>query len=207
MLGTASTRKNAQPLLVSRAADYTNVVFRAEIAANPGTEAFVGVRLQQQGDTWVGMALRIYDDGGNILAGKQWSNFGHREPGLKRLPFNYGDFFRIRMRMVGNENWIAVNGTATSVVKYNGPRSHTNKGSVGIHIMDIANIHNTKAKLSELIKRALAGEEVVIAKAGEPMVRLTPVQQDLTPRKGAVMTTPGMRRPWSGMPSSGGTNA
>ena len=53
--------------------------------------------------------------------------------------------------------------------------------------MHIANIHDAKAKLSELIKRALAGEEVVIAKAGEPMVRLTPVQHDLTPRKGGQL--------------------
>ena len=53
--------------------------------------------------------------------------------------------------------------------------------------MHIANIHDAKAKLSEQIKRALAGEEVVIAKSGEPMVRLTPVQQDLTPRQGGQL--------------------
>ena len=53
--------------------------------------------------------------------------------------------------------------------------------------MHIANIHDAKAKLSELIKRALAGEEVVIARAGEPMVRLTPVQHNLTPRKGGQL--------------------
>ena len=50
--------------------------------------------------------------------------------------------------------------------------------------MHIENIHNAKAHLSKLIKRALAGEEVVIARAGEPLVRLTPVQQDTTPRQG-----------------------
>ena len=53
--------------------------------------------------------------------------------------------------------------------------------------MHVTNIHEAKAKLSQLIKRALAGEEVVIAKAGEPMVRLTPVQQDLTPRQGGQL--------------------
>lgn len=53
--------------------------------------------------------------------------------------------------------------------------------------MHITNIHGAKAKLSELIKRALAGEDVVIAKAGEPMVRLTPVQPDLTPRQGGQL--------------------
>jgi prevent-host-death family protein len=51
----------------------------------------------------------------------------------------------------------------------------------------VTNIHDAKARLSELIKRALAGEEVVIAKAGEPMVRLTPLQPDLTPRQGGQL--------------------
>jgi prevent-host-death family protein len=53
--------------------------------------------------------------------------------------------------------------------------------------MYVTNIHDAKAKLSQLIKRALAGEEVVIAKAGEPMVRLTPIQPDLTPRQGGQL--------------------
>lgn len=38
-----------------------------------------------------------------------------------------------------------------------------------------ANIHEAKTTLSKLIERALAGEEVVIAKAGKPLVHLTPV--------------------------------
>ena len=53
--------------------------------------------------------------------------------------------------------------------------------------MYVTNIHDAKAKLSELIKRAIAGEEVVIARAGEPMVRLTPVRHDLTPRQGGQL--------------------
>ncbi len=53
--------------------------------------------------------------------------------------------------------------------------------------MHLTNIHDAKARLSELVKRALAGEEVVIAKAGEPMVRLTPIQPDLTPRQGGQL--------------------
>lgn len=38
-----------------------------------------------------------------------------------------------------------------------------------------ANIHEAKTTLSKLIKRALAGEEVIIAKAGKPLVHLTPI--------------------------------
>lgn len=38
-----------------------------------------------------------------------------------------------------------------------------------------ANIHEAKTTLSKLIERALAGEEVIIARAGKPVVRLSPV--------------------------------
>ena len=37
------------------------------------------------------------------------------------------------------------------------------------------NIGEAKTRLSELIAAAVRGEEVVVAKAGEPQVRLTPV--------------------------------
>jgi len=42
------------------------------------------------------------------------------------------------------------------------------------------NIHKAKSTLSKLIERALSGDEVIIAKAGTPMVRLVPVDR---PRK------------------------
>ena len=38
--------------------------------------------------------------------------------------------------------------------------------------MQIANISETKAKLSALIEKVLAGEEVIITKAGKPVARL-----------------------------------
>ncbi|MEO8096455.1 MAG: type II toxin-antitoxin system prevent-host-death family antitoxin [Acidobacteriota bacterium] len=37
------------------------------------------------------------------------------------------------------------------------------------------NIHEAKTQLSKLIERALAGEEVTIAKAGKPLVKLIPI--------------------------------
>jgi len=37
------------------------------------------------------------------------------------------------------------------------------------------NIHEAKTHLSRLIERAERGEEIIIAKAGTPKVRLTPV--------------------------------
>jgi prevent-host-death family protein len=50
--------------------------------------------------------------------------------------------------------------------------------------MEIANIHEAKSQLSKLIDHAMNGEEVVIAKAGQPMVRLVPIHADESPRRG-----------------------
>jgi prevent-host-death family protein len=40
------------------------------------------------------------------------------------------------------------------------------------------NVHDAKTNLSKLIERARAGETIVIAKAGEPMVQLVPVEKE-----------------------------
>jgi prevent-host-death family protein len=37
------------------------------------------------------------------------------------------------------------------------------------------NMHDAKSQLSRLVERAQAGEEIVIARAGSPAVRLVPV--------------------------------
>ena len=50
--------------------------------------------------------------------------------------------------------------------------------------MEITNIHQAKSQLSKLVERALQGEEVIIARAGKPMVRLVPVHQSDQPRRG-----------------------
>lgn len=50
--------------------------------------------------------------------------------------------------------------------------------------MEIANIHEAKSNLSKLIEQALQGEEVVIAKAGMPVIRLVPISVDTSPRVG-----------------------
>ncbi len=52
--------------------------------------------------------------------------------------------------------------------------------------MSTSNIHEAKTNLSKLIEAALRGEEVVIAKAGKPVVRLVaiveePAEKPLTP--------------------------
>ena len=42
--------------------------------------------------------------------------------------------------------------------------------------MHIANVPEAKAQLSALIERALAGEEVIIGKAGKPVAKLVKYQ-------------------------------
>lgn len=42
--------------------------------------------------------------------------------------------------------------------------------------MQTVNVHEAKTHLSRLIAKVMAGEEVIIAKAGKPMVRLIAVE-------------------------------
>jgi prevent-host-death family protein len=43
--------------------------------------------------------------------------------------------------------------------------------------MTTVNVHEAKTHLSDLLARAERGEEIVIARAGKPIVRLEPIQQ------------------------------
>jgi prevent-host-death family protein len=45
------------------------------------------------------------------------------------------------------------------------------------------NLHDAKTHLSRYVDQALAGEEVVIARAGKPLVRLMPVGSEPQPRR------------------------
>lgn len=45
------------------------------------------------------------------------------------------------------------------------------------------NIHEAKTHLSRLVERAANGEEVIIAKAGKPMVKLVPVGEVSRPKR------------------------
>ncbi|MEM8964307.1 MAG: type II toxin-antitoxin system prevent-host-death family antitoxin [Acidobacteriota bacterium] len=51
--------------------------------------------------------------------------------------------------------------------------------------MEIVNSYEAKTHLSELIRRALAGERIVIAKAGKPLVELRPFREQ-APRVGGI---------------------
>jgi prevent-host-death family protein len=47
----------------------------------------------------------------------------------------------------------------------------------------ITNLYEAKTHLSELVERAAAGEEIIIAKAGRPKARLMPLEKHARPRK------------------------
>jgi prevent-host-death family protein len=59
----------------------------------------------------------------------------------------------------------------------------------------VVNVHEAKTHLSRLIEQALAGEEVVIARAGKPAVTLKPVPEEKKTRprgllQGQIWTAP-----------------
>ena len=49
--------------------------------------------------------------------------------------------------------------------------------------MQIFNIHEAKTNLSKLIEKTLNGEEIIIAKAGKPVISLNSYKEKLKPRK------------------------
>ena len=65
--------------------------------------------------------------------------------------------------------------------------------------MKLVNIQAAKTHLSRLVEEAAAGEEIVIAKAGRPCVRLVPCTPAATPRvlggwEGVLHIDPGFDR-------------
>ena len=48
----------------------------------------------------------------------------------------------------------------------------------------LVNIYQAKSQLSALLEKAQAGEEVVIARAGKPIARLTPIAATADSRSG-----------------------
>jgi prevent-host-death family protein len=49
--------------------------------------------------------------------------------------------------------------------------------------MTQVNIHIAKAHFSELIKKALLGEEIIIARDNKPIIKLVPLNQPTSKRK------------------------
>ena len=47
----------------------------------------------------------------------------------------------------------------------------------------IVNMHDAKSQLSRLVEAATSGEEVILARAGHPVVRLVPVGEVRAPRR------------------------
>jgi prevent-host-death family protein len=47
----------------------------------------------------------------------------------------------------------------------------------------IYNMHEAKTQFSKLVEKARLGEDVVVAKAGKPVVKLVPIEAEHMPRK------------------------
>lgn len=52
--------------------------------------------------------------------------------------------------------------------------------------MQVVNIHEAKTNLSKLIEKTSKGEEVIIAKAGKPVAKLSSYKEKLKPRKSGL---------------------
>ncbi len=52
--------------------------------------------------------------------------------------------------------------------------------------MPVFNIREAKTNLSKLIEKTSKGEEVIIARAGKPVARLSPYKEKLKPRKSGL---------------------
>ena len=48
---------------------------------------------------------------------------------------------------------------------------------------DLVNMHEAKTRLSRLVERAEAGEEILIGRAGRPVARLVPLATRTQPRR------------------------
>ncbi|HLG06107.1 MAG TPA: type II toxin-antitoxin system Phd/YefM family antitoxin [Gemmatimonadales bacterium] len=53
--------------------------------------------------------------------------------------------------------------------------------------MGVVTVHYAKTNLSRLIKRALAGEEIIIARGRQPVLRLIPIARPKVHRKFGAM--------------------
>jgi len=53
--------------------------------------------------------------------------------------------------------------------------------------MAFFNIHEAKTHFSQLINQALKGDEIIIAKSGIPLIKLTPYEKPKAVRKGGQL--------------------
>ncbi|OGV38961.1 MAG: hypothetical protein A3F46_01245, partial [Legionellales bacterium RIFCSPHIGHO2_12_FULL_42_9] len=51
----------------------------------------------------------------------------------------------------------------------------------------LVNIYEAKAHFSKLINQALNGDDIIIAKGGKPLIRLTPYTPDVETRRGGQL--------------------
>jgi prevent-host-death family protein len=87
---------------------------------------------------------------------------------------------RPRSRSPGTPGW---KGFALQLAFPQTSLNHRKLVNHGVAMAIQVNIHEAKTQLSRLITRACRGEDVVIAKAGHPLVRLTPIERQPSGRR------------------------
>jgi hypothetical protein len=118
--------------MVTKRADYRNVIVTIELAAGKGADAYLIIGAQQANDVWTGITSHIYDDGASILSGHQFQNFDPIEKGLGRENTPYDVPQTIELRMNNNDCWIKVDEVARSGVLYGRGRLENRIGAVGL---------------------------------------------------------------------------
>lgn len=61
--------------------------------------------------------------------------------------------------------------------------------------MKTVNVQAAKTHLSRLIEQVMEGEEIVLAKAGKPLVRLVPYAREMKPRTPGLLAGEGWEAP------------
>jgi prevent-host-death family protein len=74
------------------------------------------------------------------------------------------------------------------------------ESKAGFYMTAKFNIHEAKTHLSKLLQRVMNGEEIIIAKAGKPVARLTPIEPEAEKRvpgsaRGQVEVSPDFDEP------------
>ena len=126
---------DAENFLFTKKSDYRRTRVKVELAATPGTLAFVALRAHREPDGWYGTTSMIEDRDGRICAGMEGLDFSDKERGDKRENFAYNEFFTITYHI--REDLVVsveVNGKRTVFIRH-GVNSQAEKGRAGILVI------------------------------------------------------------------------
>lgn len=120
--------------VMSQRNDFRDIEVEAELSGSKNTDAWLIVRGEVVNGGWTGITYDIFDDGGgSIAAGMQFHSFREQENGIRHVRVPLDTPFRLKLRIVGLESWIDVNGETTSGVNFI-QRHELPMGAVGFRV-------------------------------------------------------------------------